>query len=185
MNEAKSADSPLILCVCSGNIGRSPIMAAELRRLCGVHNIKNVRVESSGIQGVAGTQRPKFNSLAEYPEGSIMIPLLTELGIDLSTHRYRVVTRERIAEAKLILVASEDIRSTRPNALLKQFPEYGEKMFLLSEMAGQCDDVPDFGGSMDAHLHQRSLQMILTLAEKGFARICKKIRQSSTMEKTL
>lgn len=164
---------PLILCVCSG-IGRSAIMEARLHSLLVQHGLsERIRVASAGIQGTGGTTRPKFDNLISYPEGSIMLPLLQERGIDISRHHYRPVTLELVAEATVILVPAEEIRSIKPNALAVQFPQYHHKIMLLSELVGERTDVPDFGDCLDPAVHHQALDLICSYLDNGFDRLCK------------
>lgn len=148
-------------------------MEAKLRALFFERGlIGRVRLASAGIQGTHHTSPPRFMTLAEYPEGAIMLPMLREKGIDVSAHRYQPVTRVLVREAALILVPSEDIRSGRPNAMIRQFPFCKGKTKLFSELIGKKEDVPDFGDSFDEKIHRQSLEMICLFAEQGFTQLC-------------
>lgn len=163
---------PLILCVCSGNMGRSPIMEVKLKQLFYQHGLAGqVRIDSVGIQGTGETSPPKFLRLAEYPEGKIMLPMLAGRGLDVGEHTYQPATKRLVQDAAIILIPSEDIRSERPNALAKQFPQYREKMVLLSELVEEYKDVPDFGDNLDPAVHRRALEMICDFTERGFERL--------------
>lgn len=160
-----------ILCVCSGNIGRSPIMEVKLKQLFEIAGRSDVRVTSAGIAGTGGADRSRHTALSEYPEGAIMLPMLASAGLDISAHQHQPVTAELMAEAMVVLVPGEDVRSGRSNALIAQYPEHARKVKLLSEMVGREDDIPDFGDSQDPTLHERSLLMIVEFCEQGFKRI--------------
>lgn len=164
---------PFILCVCSGNMGRSPIMEAKLKQLLAERGLADrVRIDSAGIQGTGGTAPPKFLRLADYPEGKIMLPLLAKRSLDITEHVYQPITEQLIKGTDVILIPSEDIRSERPNALAKQFPQYRDKMILLSELVGEHKDVPDFGDCFDQAVHKKALDMICDFTEEGFHRLC-------------
>ena len=77
-----------ILVLCNGNIFRSPFAAAVLRRTVGSSGI---RVESAGL---IGPGRPS-------PPDAVVAA--AERGIDLSTHRSRLVTSELVRAADLIV----------------------------------------------------------------------------------
>lgn len=82
-----------ILLVCSGNTCRSPLAAAMLRAaLEGEPLLGDVRVGSAGISAWDG---------APASEGSYLVAL--ERGLDLSTHRARMLTTELVREADLVL----------------------------------------------------------------------------------
>ncbi len=154
-------------------MGRSPIMEARLKELFFQHGlVDQVRVDSAGIQGTGGTTTSKFLRLAEYPEGKIMLPLLAERGLDVSEHVYQPTTEQLVKEAAIILIPSEDIRSERPNALAKQFPQYRDKMILFSELVDEHEDVPDFGDCFDPAVHKKALEMIYDFCERGYDRLC-------------
>lgn len=154
-------------------MGRSPIMESKLRSLFADRGLSDrVCIESAGIQGTGNTALPRFLTLADYPEGAIMLPMLKKKGIDVSTHIYQPVTEQLIKDAILVLVPSEDIRSVRPNSLAIQFPSYKDKIKLFSELIEKTEDVPDFADSFDERLHRKALEMICTFAEQGFSRLC-------------
>lgn len=76
-----------ILVVCQGNVCRSPFMAALLQQW-----LPDISVSSAGFV-VPGRQVPEYGRSAA-----------AKRGLDLSTHQSRLVTRELIAAAGLIIV---------------------------------------------------------------------------------
>ena len=65
--------------------------------------------------------------------------------IDLSGHRSCLVTREILSAHQLILVMEQGHKE----ALMVEFPELRERIYLLSEMAGVTMDVADpIGGPL-------------------------------------
>src|SRR5690606_15088095 len=82
-----------ILLVCSGNTCRSPLAAAMLRAALAERPAPGeVRVGSAGTGAWDG---------APASEGSYLVAL--ERGLDLSTHRARMLTTQLVREADLIL----------------------------------------------------------------------------------
>ena len=77
-----------ILVLCNGNIFRSPFAAAVLR---GTVGSSGIRVESAGLMGPGRSSPPDAVTAA------------AERGIDLSTHRSRLVTSELVRAADLIV----------------------------------------------------------------------------------
>jgi len=86
-----------ILLVCSGNTCRSPLAAAILAaKLAAIPELADVTVSSAGTAAWDG---------APASEGSYLVAI--ERGLDLSSHRARVLTADHIRDADLILTMSE------------------------------------------------------------------------------
>jgi protein-tyrosine-phosphatase len=83
--------------VCTGNICRSP-MAAGLLRQCLPDDLKQrVDVTSAGTHALHGHKAHDY-----------AITAMSEIGIDISNHRARQITREMARGADLILVMEAD-----------------------------------------------------------------------------
>lgn len=90
--------SPLrVLVVCSGNTCRSPLAAAMLEA--------RLEVDSEQIEVTIGSAGTAAWDGAPASEGAYLVAL--ERGLDLSTHRARMLTTHLVAEADLILTMSE------------------------------------------------------------------------------
>ena len=86
-----------ILIVCSGNTCRSPLAAAILvAKLQDTPELAGIEVASAGTGASTGTPAS---------EGSYLIAL--ERGLDLSSHRSRLLTRDLVMAADLILTMTE------------------------------------------------------------------------------
>lgn len=125
-----------VLLVCSGNTCRSPLAAAMLaERLAREPGLAHVRVGSAGTSAWDG---------APASEGSYLVAL--ELGLDLSSHRARMLTTTHVERADLILGMTE-AHAHRAADL-----GGGRKAASLAAWAGHPDgirDVPDpFGGDV-------------------------------------
>jgi len=83
--------SASVLFVCTGNTCRSPLAAVMARRLAAARGL-DLLFSSAGTSASDG---------APASDGSILVGLEREL--DLSTHRSRILTRELVAEATLVL----------------------------------------------------------------------------------
>ena len=81
-----------ILFVCSGNTCRSPLAEAMARHLAAERGLGDVAVSSAGISAWEG---------APASDGSLLVAM--ERGLDLSAHRARVLDREMVADADLVL----------------------------------------------------------------------------------
>ena len=80
-----------LLIVCTGNTCRSPLAEAIVRRLIAARGL-DVTVASAGTSASEGMPAS---------DGSLLVGL--ERSLDLSLHRARLLTRERLAEADLVL----------------------------------------------------------------------------------
>lgn len=125
-----------ILLVCSGNTCRSPLAAAILaEKLAAAPDLGAMSVQSAGIAAWDGTPAS---------EGSYLVAL--ERGLDLSSHRARMLTADQVRDADLILTMSD--------AHARRVAELGgeQKVYTLAEYAGNPDgrrDVRDpMGGDV-------------------------------------
>lgn len=127
-----------ILIVCTGNTCRSPLAAALLRQKLATRGVQEIAVGSAGTGAWDGVPAS---------EGAYLVGL--EAGIDLSSHRSRLLTADLVGEADLILSMSRQ-HLARIAAL------GGEgKGTLLGEYAGRAGndaEVSDpFGLDLDAY----------------------------------
>ncbi len=89
-----------ILFVCTGNICRSPLAEALLKRALHERAVEDVSVESAGTGAWDG---------APASEGAYLVAL--ERGLDLSGHRARLLTREIVEDAAMILTMARHHRA--------------------------------------------------------------------------
>ena len=117
---------PSILFVCTANRFRSPLAAAIfLSKL----NASNWRVESAGTWATAGQPAVK-EAISE----------AQKRGLDISGHTSRAVDKKLVRQFDLILV----MESGQKEALTNEFPELKEKIYMLSEVAGNAAySIPD------------------------------------------
>jgi protein-tyrosine-phosphatase len=89
-----------VLLVCTGNICRSPLAEAMLRRELERRGADGIEVRSAGTGAWDG---------APASEGAYLVAL--EHGLDLSGHQARLLTRDVVKESDLILTMSRHQRS--------------------------------------------------------------------------
>lgn len=84
-----------VLFVCSGNTCRSPLAETLFRRMLDEAGRQDITVESAGTGAYDG---------APASEGAFLVGL--EAGLDLTGHRARLLDRDLVARADLILTMS-------------------------------------------------------------------------------
>ena len=155
----EKTSSPLkkVLVVCTGNTCRSPMAEGWLnQKLAG----KGWIAESAGVAGWGGGC-----ALSE------AVAVMREIGIDISSHRNRALSRALVNEAAIILAMTDGHR----REIERHFPEAAAKVRLVKSFgAAPAEDVADpFGASVDAYRHVRDElvqalgDFLLYLAERG------------------
>jgi protein-tyrosine-phosphatase len=127
-----------VVLVCTGNICRSPLAEALLQQALKDRGVEGVTVSSAGTGAWDG---------APASEGAYLVGL--ERGLDLSGHRARLLTREVVDQADVILTMARHHR-----ARVQELGGEG-RVFVLGEYAGRAPDegeVSDpFGGDLDVY----------------------------------
>jgi protein-tyrosine-phosphatase len=102
---------------------------------------------------------------------------MSDLGLDISQHRSRIVTRNMLRQFDLILT----MESGHKEALTIEFPEITPRLYLLSEMIDEQQDVADpIGGQITDYRYTAArIHRILT---QGFDRIVQLARNPDPLE---
>ena len=162
MNE--EANTKSILLVCTGNICRSPLAASLLERALGERAAEGIRVSSAGTGAWDG---------APVSEGAYLVGL--ERGLDLSGHRARLLTRELVEQADLILTMARHHR-----ARVDELGGEG-RVFVLGEYAGREGDEAEvsdpFGG--DLNVYRDTCSELEALLQAAVERIVKEFASGS------
>ena len=99
-----------LLVLCEANICRSPL-AEHL-----IHKLTDLAVESAGLTAKTGE-----------PPDPVYLDMAQTIGLDLSRHQSKPVTRELLRDADLALVMTGD----QKRRLAERYPEFSGKIMLL------------------------------------------------------
>lgn len=105
-----------IFVVCTGNTCRSPMAEGIIRKIVEEERIEGVSVKSAGLAAYYGD-----------PPSDYAVEALREIGIDISGHRSRPVTREELAEADVIYVMTQQHK----NVILDAMPEVKARIAVM------------------------------------------------------
>jgi len=148
---------PSILFVCTANRFRSPIAALYFaREVVRRGDDDFIKVSSAGTWAMSGLPAmPKAVQIGE------------DYDLNLSYHRSRVITREKLSKADLILV----MEAGHKEAITHEFPETSGRVFLLTEAAGEYPaSIPDPYG--EAHASPGDVASeIIDLIDEGYDQI--------------
>ena len=145
-----------ILMVCTGNICRSPMAAALLQsRLEMDSDRESWSVSSAGLWAADG-----------YPASDHALTAMSEMGLNISRHRSRGVTRGIIDQADLVL----GMTPHHVEALKAAFSHAVDKIHLLAEMSGHSHGVDDpYGAPLESY--RASATELDTLIDDGYNKI--------------
>jgi protein-tyrosine-phosphatase len=97
-----------------------------------------------------------------FPATSGTKKTMAALGLDLSGHRSQAITQELLGNFNLLLV----MEYGHQESIRIEFPQYREKLFLLSAMAGGNYEIVDPMGGTEADYTATALQ-IRSILEQG------------------
>jgi protein-tyrosine-phosphatase len=155
---------PSILIVCTANICRSPMAEAILKQLVAERtDADQWHIESAGTWANSGSPAADLSQL-----------VMKEMGLDISDHQSKPVTEDLLGHFDLILTMEKN----QKEALTIKFTSYTDRIFLLSEMVGLFESIPDpIGGELVDY--QDTARLIRKILVGGFDRISQLADQHS------
>lgn len=155
-----------ILVVCTANVCRSPYVASLLQHRIRVAGLDDrVSVESAGVQAQPGREiDPTIQAMLEERQ----IP---------SAQRYaRAVLEDDLRKADLVLVMEE----THRQLLFYRLPAALSKIFLLSELAGQYEEIADpHGAGFEEYMAMAAL--VDELLERGWPQLLRRLGMETAL----
>ena len=150
-----------IMFICTGNICRSAMAEAMLKKMLKDKNIENIEVCSSGIYADTG-DIPTENAIEVVQEN---------YNIDLSHHRATNIKESQIEKMDLILCAT----LSHKMAVVQFYPELKDKVFTMKEYAGLTFEGMNFDISdpwgYDKRVYENCAKEIQECLEKIVERI--------------
>ncbi len=143
-----------ILFVCTGNLCRSPMAEYLMKEMARQYGI-DIEVKSAGILAVHGE-----------PATEETVAVLQELGINVKSHRSKPLDWDLLDWADIILT----MEGWQKRQILTRVPEMDNKVFTLTEFAGEEGEVTDpYGTARQTYRQVRD--QIYMLVEKALRKI--------------
>ena len=153
----KSGENYSILLVCTANQCRSPMAEVLFKEFLKLQDqsAANWRVESAGVNAAQNSSASPHTQ-----------EVVAELGLDLSQHQSKVVTKDLLKSFQLILTMEKWQRQF----ILQLCPEISNRVLMLSQVIGIEKDIIDPIG-MSNNNYRDILKEIQSYFEKGWKNI--------------
>lgn len=129
-----------VLFVCTANQCRSPMAEAIMKDY-----FQRMVLPFNWIVQSAGTWAENG-----HPATAFGVAVMGQRGLDTSSHQSQLITRELLTRFDLVLT----MEAGHKEAIQIEFPEFSEKVFMLSEMSGDQINIEDpIGGIYEDYVN--------------------------------
>ena len=156
-----------VLVVCTGNVCRSPMAKALIRKEIAERGLDDeVFVDSAGTYAMVG-----------HPASQGSVNAMARRGLDINDHVAKQLTPVLVEEADAIIVMEERHR----RSIFVTWPKAVMKTLLLSELSGGHEDVEDpYGG--EQWEYDQTADLIENYVKNGMPELLKRLGVSQSDE---
>jgi protein-tyrosine-phosphatase len=149
-----------VLVVCTGNVCRSPMAKALIRKEIADRGLTpDVTIDSAGTY-----------AMVDHPASGGSINAMAQRGLDISGHRAKQLTAELVNKADVILVMEERHR----RSIFVTWPRAIMKTLLLSELSGGHEGIDDpYGG--EQWEYDQTAEIIEGYVQRGMPALLKRL----------
>ena len=149
-----------VLVVCTGNVCRSPMVKALIRKEIADRGLTpDVTIDSAGTY-----------AMVDHPASGGSINAMAQRGLDISGHRAKQLTAELVNKADVILVMEERHR----RSIFVTWPRAIMKTLLLSELSGGHEGIDDpYGG--EQWEYDQTAEIIEGYVQRGMPALLKRL----------
>jgi protein-tyrosine-phosphatase len=129
-----------ILFVCTANQCRSPMAEAMMK-----DHLQKMTLPYNWVVQSAGTWAENG-----HPATPFGVQVMAQRGLDTSFHQSQLITVDLLTQFDLVLT----MEAGHKEAIQIEFPEFSEKIFMLSEMSGDHINIEDpIGGVLEDYVN--------------------------------
>jgi protein-tyrosine-phosphatase len=140
-----------VLFVCSGNTCRSPMAEVLIKQEAARRGVTGHDFQSAGLNAVPGDRASKH-----------AVEAMAARGLEIDRRLAVQITAQMVLEAGLVLTMTREQAYT----LIEELPQFGQKVYALSDYAGAGGDVQDpyMGSAADYERIAVQLEELVSLA---------------------
>ncbi len=149
-----------VLVVCTGNVCRSPMAQALIRK----------EIEDRGLASDIAVDSAGTYAMVDHPASGGSINAMAQRGLDINAHRAKQLTADLVNQADVILVMEERHR----RSIFVTWPRAIMKTLLLSELSGDHAGIDDpYGG--EQWEYDQTAEIIEDYVQRGMPTLLKRL----------